>query len=374
VSEAIDAADLVFYVSGHGFGHATRNAALIEALRRMSSDPLRIHVRSGAPDWIFGERDSHLSFSSASFDPGIVQSNALDVDLEATVRAHQRFLGSWATRLGEEAELLRHLAPRVVVSDIAPLAIGAAAAAGIPAVGVSNFSWDWILAGYADREPRLRPAIQRYAEAYGEAECVFRLPMHGDLGAFPAIVDVPLLTRRSRLPRALARSRLGITGDEGLPVVLISFGGSGGQPIVPLDGPDLAGMLFLASADRPRGFRGDWRRIPNPTALPHEELVAACDVVIGKPGYSTVAEVLAHRTRFLYIPRAGYTEGPVLEAGLQRDGCARAIPRDDFFAGRWRGHLDALPAQPLPAQPPAANGAEVIAAQLLERFASGAHG
>ena len=43
MDEAIDAADLVFYVSGHGFGHATRCAALIAALRRMSPDALRIH-------------------------------------------------------------------------------------------------------------------------------------------------------------------------------------------------------------------------------------------------------------------------------------------------------------------------------------------
>jgi UDP:flavonoid glycosyltransferase YjiC (YdhE family) len=127
-------------------------------------------------------------------------------------------------------------------------------------------------------------------------------------------------------------------------------------------------MVFLSFAEKPQGFRGDWRRLPSPSTIPHEELVAACDAVIGKLGYSTVAEVLAHRTRFLYLSRADYTESPVLESGLQRDGCARAIPRDDFFAGRWREHLEALLAQPLPAQPAAANGAEIIAAQLLERL------
>jgi hypothetical protein len=260
------------------------------------------------------------------------------------------------------------MAPRLVVSDIPPLAIAAAATVGIPAAGVSNFSWDWILAGYAHREPRLRPVIRRYAEAYRKADCVFRLPMHGDLGAFPVIIDVPLLTHRSRLPRALVRRRLGITGDEGLPVVLISFGGFGSGPLAAFDAPDLEGMVFLSFDEKPEGFRADWRRIPNPSPIPHEELVSACDAVIGKPGYSTAAEVLAHRTRFLYLSRADYTEGPVLEAGLQRDGCVRAIPRDDFFAGRWREHLDALLAQPLPARAAPANGAEIIASQLLERL------
>jgi L-arabinokinase len=370
VGEPIDAADLLFYVSGHGFGHATRSAALVEALRRISPDPLRIHVRSEAPHWIFQDRDSRVTCSSAAIDPGIIQHNAFDVDLEATIQAHERLAATWETGLRQEAELLQRMAPRIVVADIPPLAIGAAAAAGIPAAGVSNFSWDWILAGYADREPRLRPVIRRYAEAYRKAECVFRLPMHGDLGAFPVIVDVPLLTHRSRLPRAVVRSQLGIAVDEGLPVVLISFGGFGSGPLSALEAPEMDGYVFLAFADRPKGFRGDWHRLPTRSAIPHEELVAACDAVIGKPGYGTAAEVIAERTRFLYLSRAGWTEGPVLEAGLERDGCARAIPRDDFFAGRWRQHLDALFAQPLPAQPPAANGAEVIASQLLEQFLS----
>ena len=219
------------------------------------------------------------------------------------------------------------MAPRVVVSDIPPLAIGAAAAAGIPAVGVSNFSWDWILAGYADREPRLRPVVRRYAEAYRKADCVFRLPMHGDLGAFPVIIDVPLLTHRSRLPRALVRRRLGITSDEGLPVVLISFGGFGSGPFAAFDAPDLEGIVFLAFAEKPEGFRGDWRRLPSPSAIPHEELVAACDVVIGKPGYSTAAEVLAQRTRFLYLSRADWHRRSGPRSGPPtRRLCARHSP------------------------------------------------
>jgi L-arabinokinase len=360
-----EAADLVFYVSGHGFGHATRSAALIAALRRLSPRALRIHVRSTAPRWIFEQQNPGIGYSTAAIDPGIIQRSALDVDLEATIRAHEEFAGSWATRLREEAELLQRMSPGVVVSDIPALAIGAAASAGIPAVGVSNFSWDWILAGYADREPRLRPVVERYAEAYAKAECVFRLPMHGDLSAFPTIVDVPLLTRLPRRPRGAVRRQLGIADDPEISVVLISFGGFGSDAVTAFDDAELDGYAFLTFEEKPKGFRGDWRRLPVPSPVPHEELVAACDAVIGKPGYSTAAEVLAQRARFLYLSRADYTEGPVLEAGLQRDGCARAMPREDFFAGRWRDHLDALLAQPLPAQAPPANGAEVIASHLL---------
>ena len=43
---------VVFYVSGHGFGHATRDAALIAALSA-GRDDLRLIVRTSAPEWLF---------------------------------------------------------------------------------------------------------------------------------------------------------------------------------------------------------------------------------------------------------------------------------------------------------------------------------
>lgn len=324
-------------------------------------------MRSEAPRWIFEERASGLDFSSADIDPGILQRSALDVDLEATIRAHQRFAKRWEEHLAAEAGLLRKMAPRLVVADVPPLAIAAAAASKIPAVAVSNFSWDWILGGYLDREPRLRPIVARYADAYAGADGVFRLPLHGDLGAFPKIVDVPHLTHRASLSRAEVRARLGLDAAETRPVVLLSFGGFASGQLDAGEANDLDGYVFLAFQEMPRGFPGEWRLLPTPSPVHHEALVSACDVVIGKPGYSTCAEVLTQRARFLFVSRRDYTEEPVLEAGLRRDGCVRAIPRDDFFAGRWREHLDALLTQPLPAQAPPDNGAEVIAAQLLEK-------
>ena len=83
---------------------------------------------------------------------------------------------------------------------------------------------------------------------------------------------------------------------------------------------------------------------------------------------NTAAEAVAHGTRFLFVPREDFREvGPLLE-GLTRLGCARAMPREDFAAGRWRSHLDALFEQPAPPPAPDCNGAEVVAAAVLERL------
>ena len=43
---------VVFYISGHGFGHAIRQIAVINALHELAPD-ISIVVRTAAPEWLF---------------------------------------------------------------------------------------------------------------------------------------------------------------------------------------------------------------------------------------------------------------------------------------------------------------------------------
>jgi hypothetical protein len=358
---------LLFYVSGHGFGHAVRTGALLAALRTRAGSSLALHVVSEAPPWLFTERDPETVCSSAAIDVGVHQPNGLDLDLPATLAAHEDFILRWEQNVTREAERIRDLAASLVVSDIPPLAFAAARRAGVPCVAIANFSWDWILEPYADADPRWRPIVARYREAYAGAELLFRLPLHGEFPAFPRIHDVGLLVHTARHLRAQVRESLGISPEDTRRLVLVSFGGFGSGPLSPSATDDLSAYRFVSIGGEPLPGARDWITLTRPCPIAHEELVAACDAVIGKPGYGTVAEVLAHGTRFLFLPREGFRESPVLEAALARWGCARRMAREDFFAGRWRHLLDALFAMPGKFTRLPTDGADGIARALLER-------
>jgi L-arabinokinase len=359
---------LLFYVSGHGFGHATRIRALIAALAARAPAGLEVHVRTEAPHWIFRERDAGVTCTAAPVDVGVLQHSGMDVDLAGTLAAHEAFIADWENAVAREARFIEGLGPSLVVADIPPLAFAAAHRAGVPAVGVANFSWDWILARYAADEPRWAPIAERYREAYSQAERLYRLPLHADLSAFREVVDAPFLVNRSRSGRAACRAALGVPRDDPRPLVLVSFGGFACGPVASEANDELADFRFAMVGEKPAGVGGAWIEIPSPSPVPHEDLMCACDAVIGKTGYGTVAEALAHGVRFLYLPREGFPEVPILEAGLARLGCARPMPRSDFEAGRWRRHLDALFALPNTTSPPPTDGAELIADALLERI------
>lgn len=344
---------------------------MIAALRARAP-ALAIHVRSNAPHWIFRERDAQLACSGAELelDVGMLQPNGLDLDLPATLAAHERFCARWNAHVDREAAFLREASARLVVSDIAPLAFAAAARAGLPAIGIANFSWDWILDAYAPAEPRWRPIVSRYAEAYASAALLLRLPLCGEFQAFPRIQDLPLLVNRSRRSREQCRRSIGLEPSDRRRAVLASFGGFGSAAVPGSAREEFEGYVFVSIGAPPAELGAAWISLPRPAPFPHEDLVHACDALLGKPGYGTAAEVLAHGTRFLYLPREDFREIPALLSALQPWGGSRELPRADFESGRWRGALDALFAQPAPRRWEPSDGAERAAEILLGALGS----
>ncbi len=144
---------IVFHVSGHGFGHAARIGALLAALRAREPG-LEIHVRSPAPAWLFTERDPAARVCAAAIDLGVLQRNGLDLDLPASLAAHEAFLAGFEGAVAREARALEALRADLVVGDIPPLCFAAAGRAGVPAAAIANFGWDWILEPWAAEEPR----------------------------------------------------------------------------------------------------------------------------------------------------------------------------------------------------------------------------
>ena len=197
---------LVFYISGHGFGHASRDIEVINALHAIAPG-VRLVVRTSAPRWLFDlTLRAPVTWLPAECDTGVVQIDSLRLDAFETVRraaAHAAVLDDMSAR---EALLLRELQASLVVGDIPPLAFLAAHRADVPSVALGNFTWDWIYAAYPEAlaaHPRL---LEQIRSAYAHAARAWRLPLGGGFDAFRRVEPVPFIARRSR-PRRRGRPR-----------------------------------------------------------------------------------------------------------------------------------------------------------------------
>jgi len=351
---------VVFYVTGHGFGHAVRQIAIVNALAQRRPD-VRIVVRSSVAPWLF-ERSvrNSVRLEPIAVDTGAIQRGSLDVDVPATLAAAQAFYAGADTWMASEAAWLRREDARLVVADIPPLPIAAAARAGVPAIGISNFTWDWIYEDYDAR--RLAPGlVETFGAWYASAQEGWRLPMYGGFATFGTLRDLPLVARVARLPRTDVRASLGLPPDR--PLVLVSLGGYGARGIdLHAAAASLRGVADVVATSYDTFAPGDGIHRVDETAMygrriRYEDLVGAVDIVASKPGYGIISECAANATALLYTDRGRFCEYDVLVREMPRYLDSAFIGQEDLLAGRWHDPVSALLARPARAAAPATGAA-----------------
>ncbi|KAF7817170.1 hypothetical protein G2W53_031139 [Senna tora] len=213
-----------YYVTGHGFGHATRVAEVVRHLILAGHD---VHVVTGAPDFVFTSdiQSPRLFIRKVLLDCGAVQADALTVDRLASLEKYsETAVKPRATILETETEWLNSIKADLVVSDVVPVACRAAADAGIRSVCVTNFSWDFIYAEYVMAAGHHhRSIVWQIAEDYSHCEFLIRLPGYCPMPAFRDVIDVPLVVRRLHKSPKEVRKELGI--PDNVKLVILNFGG-----------------------------------------------------------------------------------------------------------------------------------------------------
>jgi hypothetical protein len=335
-------------------------AALVEL------DPAtRFEIFTRVPRWFFEDSldpkgfpkplGSVFGYHAVLTDIGLAQATALHEDLAETARRLDSFLPFDSRRVRRLAAEVCRLGCELVLCDIAPLGIAVAREAGLPSVLVENFTWDWI--------------YQAYVSPVGDVSPDGHAPYDGDLSRhipyLRALFDAadyhvqtePVCDRRaadlittavSRPPRSPApqiRERLGIA--DGTPAVLITMGGIPWEYtfVQQFAGRDDVTFIVPGAGERLQ-VEGSLIRLPHHSAFYHPDLVNASDAVIGKLGYSTLAEVYRAGVPFGYIPRRGFRESPALEAYVQEAMHGLAIDAGQFEDGSWLALVPKLLALP----------------------------
>jgi UDP:flavonoid glycosyltransferase YjiC (YdhE family) len=361
---------VAFYVSGHGFGHASRDVEVITVIADERPD-VRVVARTSAAPRLF-ERSAHkpIELQPVETDTGVTQIDSLTIDVEETARRAARFYTTFDERVDAEAAVLRSVGASLVVGDVPPLAFAAAHRAGIPSVALANFTWDWIYDVYPEFE-RLAPGVAEIIRAsYAKASLALRLPLHGGFEPMAHVTrDIPLIARRSRRSRAEVRRLLGLNAAR--PMVLASFGGFG--LALPYDTIARASDFTLVVTDHENpadtsadGLKRFTRTALTERGLRYEDLVAASDIVVGKPGYGIVSECIANGTALLYTSRGRFAEYDQLVAEMPRVIRCGYLPREDLMAGRWSEAIHRVLAQQTRVEQLDVNGAEVAAREILQ--------
>ncbi|MCP4219458.1 MAG: hypothetical protein GY765_32790 [bacterium] len=334
----IEPISIGYFITPHGFGHAARATAVMEALA--DSGAVRFEIYTTVPEFFFKESLPGIPFNYhyLATDIGLVQETSHHVDLPETFRRLERLLPFGKDFIEGPAKEIEESRCKLIICDIAPLGIAVAAEAGIPSVLIENFTWDWIYEEYLEEAPFMKRHIDYLHKFFNSANFHIRTEP-----AFPrgntSMVTAPV-SRKQRLSRAEVRKQLEIPMDA--KVVLITMGGIPGRlPFLDALG-QYRTVTFIIPGSPAFSRQGNVLRLPFDSGFFHPDLIHAADAVIGKPGYSTVAEVYHAGVPFAYVPRRNFRESDVLEAFIKKHMHCFAIPEETFYEGQWLERLGEL--------------------------------
>jgi hypothetical protein len=329
---------VAFFISPHGYGHAARASAIMSALHGRNPS-VRFEIFTTVPVRLFQESlTGPFNYHPLLTDIGLAQVSPLRQDMARTLELLDGFLPFRESQITALARRLGTLDCALVVCDIAPLGIAVARAAGLRSVLVENFTWDWIYQDCTDRSGRLGDHARYLASQFLDADYHIQMnpvcrPVACDLSTRP-------VSRRPVESREDIRSALGVPEQASL--VLITMGGiQARHHFLERLTAALPEIIFvIPGAADTLEVRANLILLPHHSDFFHPDLINAADAVIGKVGYSTLAEVYWAGVPFGYVARPAFRESAVLVDYIGQHCRGIAINAEGFEKGLW---LDTVP-------------------------------
>ena len=344
---------ICFYVTGHGLGHATRSVGLVEELLRLGH---RVTIVTAlAPDFFHQNlRNSQRNYEciQRTLDTGAIQTNPVAVDPLATLDTFLTKIHRHRDAIIEtELAFLHEGKYDGIATDATGIVCTVGKLAGIPTVIVSNFTWDYVYREMLkanrkdmedDRVRELESMVERYTADYVSADLFIRLP--GETPLPPSfdhskVVNAPLVCRKAKQTKEDMRKLHNISEDS--KVLVLGFGGHQNTRRINFSDDMLPeGWICLAFGLS----EADVAHTTKFTAVQFDifmpDYINLADAVLGKIGYGTVSECVAHGTPLIYVPRSNWPEEVQVEGYLNSKNAGVRLSPDDFYNGHWKPSID----------------------------------
>ena len=354
-----------FFVTPHGFGHASRAAAVAESLTRRLA-PCQFEFFTTVPKHHVAASVENFHYQTLNCDVGMVQTDALSIDLTKTLQRLNSFLPFDPNEVQRIVDYLKRQCCIAVISDISPLGLQVAREAALPSVLVENFTWDWIYRGYALDHPQMGTHAAYLSSIFACAD--LHLQCQPICHQKPDSILTSPVSRRFQKKPGTVRSQLGLSAATKM--VFISMGGT------PHSLPDLqilarhySDITFVIAGHYPtRIVPPNIRLLPINAPVFHPDLIRSANVVIGKVGYSTIAEVYQAGVPFGYFSRPEDPEMDPLLAFLKEKIHGIHLKNSEYQTSAWLDHLEPLLSMPRIDRSRERNGADQCAdaiAQLI---------
>ncbi len=329
--------NIAYYITDHGYGHATRDIAIIRSLLE-NFDGLRITICCSKPlDFIrksIKQHGSRVKFRDVRNDFGYYTDDELKIQKTKTKDEVETWVKNWKDYIDREKQFLQRENIELVTSDIPPQPFICANELDIPSIGISNFTWYELYKGlFGETEP-----VKQIESAYQKADLGLILPFETGETPFEEEKKIGLVSRRPTKSYREQRKEMGIEENEKL--VYLGVGKS--YPNKKKSKFSIPGEIrerysFLVSSG--------YDLLPDPDySIPvdvteSQDYINACDLIVSKFGYGIASEGVKSKIPMLLTSRDILEDKKGIEK-LRNFKVAKKISKCDFFTGKWLDKIE----------------------------------
>ena len=303
---------IVYYITDHGMGHATRAIALIQILK----SNYEIIIRNSNNTNLFKKSLNLTSFSTRPTDVGPkIKSDGITLDENKSKPVISDWINSISNNASLEYDFLSKINPDLIISDISAMPFLAAKKSKISSIAISNFSWLDVLSFISSNE------LNILNQCYDYADYAIKLPFGTSMKHFSNIQKTKLISRNLTQSKSEIRKFLGI--NESDLIITVALGNSNLKihlksenniKIISLGGNILTGNNIINLNSYIEG----------------QNIIAASDLVICKCGYGIVSECVSHGIPFFYIADNNHLEQKAISDELVSANLGKRIIFSDL--------------------------------------------
>lgn len=292
---------IAFYISDHGFGHASRNIPIIRYILEVYKDT-KVIIRTGNKQGEFirdlvGDFNGRVSYFFDSMDVGLIlKENSLDIDVDKLTIKIEDYINSFEEKIAKENEFLHYYNVNLIVSDIVPWIFKSANELNIPSILISNFTWVGIYKEHLSEE-----ICEKYKECYNLADkaLFYELYMEEMKEYIRSYEEVSLCSRdfnlekvdkiKQSFKRAIVYISVGrsVNLNEEIDVSMLEY------DFIVTDGIILSGdNVYCLDKETPNT----------------QDYLMASDFIITKAGFGSIAEALLGKKKIAVLSRDNVAE------------------------------------------------------------------
>ena len=275
---------IIYYITDHGLGHATRAVALIRELQSLNYE---IIVRTSINENFIQKSLSRIKIQSGITDIGpTIRDDGMSIDVTKSKLNIEKWIEEIPKIACKEIDFLKKANPSLVISDISAMPFFATERLNLTSLAISNYSW------YDGLKFLSSEHLNSLKNFYDYADYAIKLPFGTSMSHFKNRIETGILTRIPTCTGSETREKLGLSKNDFIITVAL---GNSKKPLF----FNFEENCKILSFDR--NVKTDSEIIYLDNWVEGQNIISISNLAICKCGYGLISECISSGTPFYYV-------------------------------------------------------------------------